>query len=108
VNPRRHGSKASQPPPCTPKEVSSLYALRFDKHQAYLDDNKNEHYVQAGGNGPISTAHYHASGNAKLIRLLDEELVCRDFACIVEHTVRNQRSDPRQALRKTPEAILER
>jgi len=78
-------------------EVESLYAL-LDKHQAHLDDNQDEHYVQQGGNDDFHLRIIHASGNAKLIRLLTEELyaVIRMYR---RHTA-DQRSDPRQALRE--------
>ncbi|ETI59163.1 GntR family transcriptional regulator [Marinomonas profundimaris] len=79
------------------EEVRSLYAL-LDKHQAYLDDNQDEHYVQQGGNDDFHLRIIHASGNAKLIRLLTEELyaVIRMYR---RHTA-DQRNDPRQALRE--------
>ncbi|WOD06272.1 GntR family transcriptional regulator [Marinomonas sp. GJ51-6] len=79
------------------EEVSSLYDL-LDKHQAYLDDNQDEHYLQQGGNDDFHLRIIHASGNAKLIRLLTEELyaVIRMYR---RHTA-DQRSDPRQALRE--------
>ena len=78
-------------------EVESLYAL-LDKHQTHLDDNQDEHYVQQGGNDDFHLRIIHASGNAKLIRLLTEELyaVIRMYR---RHTA-DQRSDPRQALRE--------
>lgn len=79
------------------EEVTSLYAL-LDKHQAYLDSNKDEHYLQQGGNDDFHLRIIHASGNVKLIRLLTEELysVIRMYR---RHTA-DQRSDPRQALRE--------
>lgn len=78
-------------------EINSLYDL-LDKHQAYLDDNQDEHYLQQGGNDDFHLRIIHASGNAKLIRLLTEELyaVIRMYR---RHTA-DQRSDPRQALRE--------
>ncbi|ETX10058.1 GntR family transcriptional regulator [Marinomonas ushuaiensis DSM 15871] len=79
------------------EEVNNLYAL-LDKHQAYLDDNQDERYLQQGGNDDFHLRIIHASGNAKLIRLLTEEL----YAVIHmyrRHTA-DQRSDPRQALRE--------
>jgi len=78
-------------------EVQNLYAL-LDKHQTYLDDNQDEHYVQQGGNDDFHLRIIHASGNAKLIRLLTEELyaVIRMYR---RHTA-DQRNDPRQALRE--------
>jgi len=79
------------------EEVNSLYDL-LDKHQAYLDDNQDERYLQQGGNDDFHLRIIHASGNAKLIRLLTEELyaVIRMYR---RHTA-DQRSDPRQALRE--------
>ncbi|MEP3350954.1 MAG: GntR family transcriptional regulator [Marinomonas sp.] len=79
------------------EEVRSLYDL-LDKHQAYLDHNQDEHYLQQGGNDDFHLRIIHASGNAKLIRLLTEELyaVIRMYR---RHTA-DQRSDPRQALRE--------
>lgn len=78
-------------------EVSNLYEL-LDKHQAHLDDNQDEHYVQQGGNDDFHLRIIHASQNAKLIRLLTEELysVIRMYR---RHTA-DHRSDPRQALRE--------
>ncbi|MEP0073063.1 MAG: GntR family transcriptional regulator [Marinomonas sp.] len=78
-------------------EINSLYAL-LDKHQAYLDDNQDERYLQQGGNDDFHLRIIHASGNAKLIRLLTEELyaIIRMYR---RHTS-DQRSDPRQALRE--------
>ena len=85
------------------EEINSLYAL-LDKHQAYLDANQDEHYVQQGGNDDFHLRIIHASGNAKLIRLLTEELyaIIRMYR---RHTA-DQRSDPRQALREH-KAILD-
>ncbi|WP_111638894.1 GntR family transcriptional regulator [Marinomonas shanghaiensis] len=84
-------------------EISSLYAL-LDKHQAHLDANQDEHYVQQGGNDDFHLRIIHASGNVKLIRLLTEELyaVIRMYR---RHTA-DHRSDPRQALREH-KAILD-
>ncbi|MBR7889064.1 GntR family transcriptional regulator [Marinomonas sp. A79] len=78
-------------------EVNNLYDL-LDKHQAHLDDNQDEHYLQQGGNDDFHLRIIHASQNAKLIRLLTEELysVIRMYR---RHTA-DQRSDPRQALRE--------
>ena len=55
------------------EEVTRLYHL-LDEHQAYLDANHDEHYVQQGGNDDFHLRIIHASGNTKLIRLLTEEL----------------------------------
>ncbi|TYL46954.1 GntR family transcriptional regulator [Marinomonas sp. IMCC 4694] len=78
-------------------EVLKLYAL-LDKHQAHLDNNKDDHYLQQGGNDDFHQRIIHASQNVKLIRLLTEELyaVIRMYR---RHTA-DQRSDPRQALRE--------
>lgn len=79
------------------EEVKSLYQL-IDKHQAHLDANQDDHYVQQGGNDDFHLRIIHASRNTKLIRLLTEELyaVIRMYR---RHTA-DQRSDPRQALRE--------
>ncbi|MBJ7537235.1 GntR family transcriptional regulator [Marinomonas transparens] len=70
----------------------------LDEHQAHLDAHKDEHYIQQGSNDDFHLRIIHASGNAKLIRLLTEELyaVIRMYR---RHTS-DQRSDPRQALRE--------
>lgn len=78
-------------------EIHNLYAL-LDKHQAHLDNNQDDHYLQQGGNDDFHLRIIHASQNAKLIRLLTEELyaVIRMYR---RHTA-DQRNDPRQALRE--------
>lgn len=81
----------------TKDEVTRLYQL-LDEHQAYLDANQDEHYAQQRGNDDFHLRIIHASGNAKLIRLLTEEL----YAVIrmYRHHTADQRRDPRQALRE--------
>lgn len=84
-------------------EIQKLYAL-LDDHQAFLDQNQDEHYVTQTGNEDFHLRIIQASQNKKLIRVLTQDL----YATIrmYRRYTADSRPDPRQALREH-KAILD-
>jgi len=97
--------QGSQPPHCTPKEVSQLLPCS-NKHQAYLDDNQDEiMYSKAARRFPTLRI-IHASGNAQnSFRPFDRRIVIAVRPACIADILPDNAGDPTPTIAENTEPI---